>query len=266
VVNAVDVRVATLPGLDATRRPAEVLVEDLSVPAARVLHGLDTATVRTVTGGVVAAEAAGLAGWALDTAVGYARTREQFGRPIGAFQAVKHKCADMLVRAEQARATAWDAARALDEPPSAQAELAVAVAAAVAVDAAVDNTKDALQVLGGVGYTWEHDAHIFLKRRLSLRALIGDPAQWRARAADLALSGARRQLALDLGADTGPVRRQVRDFLAGLGQLDETAARSAIADQGYLVPHWPAPWGRDASAVEQLVIDEEFAAAGVKRP
>ena len=265
VLEAAQTSVTSLSGLDATRRPAEVSLDAVTVPDARVLRGLDPATVRGLSAALVAAEAAGIAGWALDTAVDYAKTREQFGKPIGVFQGIKHKCADMLVRAEQARATAWDGARALDEPLTPAAELAVSVAASVAVAAAVDNAKDALQVLGGIGYTWEHDAHVFLKRALSLRALVGDPAVWRGRAADLALGGARRTLALDLGDGTAPVRAQVREFLATLDGLDDAAHRVAVADAGYLVPHWPRPWGRDADAVEQLVIDEELAAAGVKR-
>jgi alkylation response protein AidB-like acyl-CoA dehydrogenase len=230
----------------------------VTVPASRLLPGLTEREVRLLTGVLVAAEAAGLAGWALDTATSYAKTREQFGRPIGAFQAVKHLCADMLVRAEQARATAWDGARALDEPASPERDLAAAVAIAVAVEAAVDNTKNCVQVLGGIGYTWEHDAHVVLKRALSLRALVGDPAGWRGQVADLALGGARRRLELDLG-DTEAVRAEVRAFVAT--EPDDVA----IADEGYLMPHWPKPWGRDASAVEQLVIDQELAAAGIKR-
>jgi alkylation response protein AidB-like acyl-CoA dehydrogenase len=78
--------------------------------------------------------------------------------------------------------------------------------------------------------------------------------------ADLALAGARRRLQLDLGDDTAPVRDEVRAFLAG------GPDHVAIADAGYLMPHWPEPWGRNATAVEQLVIDEEFTAAGVQRP
>ena len=264
-VDAAQVTVTPLQGLDATRRPGEVVLDGVVVPGSRLLPGLALEQVRSLTGVVVAAEAAGLAGWALDTAVEYAKTREQFGRPIGAFQGIKHKCADMLVRAEQARATAWDAARGLDEPASPGTELAAAVATSVAVGAAVDNAKDALQVLGGIGYTWEHDAHVVLKRALSLRALVGDPAGWRGKAADLALGGARRQLQLELGSDTGPLREQVRAFLAKLDGLDDAARKVAVAESGYLVPHWPPPWGRDATAVEQLVIDEEFAAAGVRR-
>jgi alkylation response protein AidB-like acyl-CoA dehydrogenase len=261
VVDTDATTITALPGLDATTPPAEVALDAVVVPAARVLSGLTTEQVSMLVGVLVAAEAAGLAGWALDTAVEHARTREQFGRPIGAFQAIKHRCADMLVRVEQARATAWDAARALDESTPSR-DLAAAAAIAVAVAAAVDNAKDCVQVLGGIGYTWEHDAHIVLKRALSLRALIGDPAVWRGRAADLALAGVRRDLQLQLG-DTDALRAEVRAFLASLDAVEDRDV--AIADAGFLMPHWPKPWGRDATAVEQLVIDEEFAAAGVRR-
>ena len=262
-VDAAAVDITALDGLDATRPPAEITLSDVAVPASRVLTGITTRQVRALVGVVVAAEATGLAGWALDTAVGYAKTREQFGRPIGAFQAIKHRCADMLVRVEQARATSWDAARGLDEAGDSP-ELAACAAVAVAVDAAVANGKDCLQVLGGIGYTWEHDAHIVLKRALSLRALMGDPAEWRAQVAELAMAGVRRDLRLELGDDTDELRAEVRAFLATLG--DGPDRHRAIAASGFLVPHWPTPWGRDASAVEQLVIAEEFAAAGVKRP
>jgi alkylation response protein AidB-like acyl-CoA dehydrogenase len=258
VVDATNVSVTPLEGLDATRRPAEISLDDVMVPSARLLPGLSLHEVRVLTGVLVAAEAAGLAGWALDTATAYAKTREQFGRPIGAFQAVKHLCADMLVRAEQACATAWDGARAIEDPAGPERDLAASVAVAVAVEAAVDNAKSCIQVLGGIGYTWEHDAHVVLKRALSLRALVGAPAGWRGQVADLAMAGARRRLELDLG-DTEEVREEVRAFLA------TTPDDAALADAGYAMPHWPRPWGRDATAVEQLVIDQELAAAGIRR-
>ena len=263
VVEASEVVVQPLAGLDATRRPATVTLDEVAVPASRLLQGLTLQQVRSMVGVVVAADATGLAGWALDTAASYAVTREQFGKPIGAFQAIKHMCADMLVRVEQARAVVWDAARALDEPASSERDLSAAIAISVAIEAAVRNAKDCLQVLGGIGYTWEHDAHIVLKRALSLRALVGDPSSWRGVAADLALAGARRKLELELG-DTASLRSEVRAFLSALPP-DEAARKVAIGEGGFLVPHWPTPWGRNASAVEQLVIDEEFAAAGVRR-
>jgi 3-oxochol-4-en-24-oyl-CoA dehydrogenase len=257
--------VTLLPSFDPTRVAGAVRLDEVALPDSRVLAGLQRRGVHSTAGAVLAAEATGLAGWALDTAVEHAKTREQFGRPVGGFQAVKHLCADMLVRTEQARATCWDAARSLDETAGPTRDLAVAVALAVAVDAATTNAKDCIQVLGGIGYTWEHDAHLVLKRALSLRALVGEPSTWRAHAASLAMDGVRRALELDLGDDTTALRREVHEFLSGLDGLDDDAKQAAVADAGYLVPHWPAPWGRDAGAVEQLVIDEEFALAGLRR-
>ena len=113
---------------------------------------------------------------ALDAAVRYARERVQFGKPIGSFQAVKHRCADMLVRLEQARGVAWDAAMALDQGRAGGEPAAVSAAAAgaVALDAFVDVAKDCIQVLGGIGFTWEHDAHLYFKRAKSAEIYLGD--------------------------------------------------------------------------------------------
>lgn len=98
--------------------------------------------------------------------------RVQFGKPIGSFQAIKQIVADMLCRAEQSAALAWDAARSVGA--GAEHHLAAAVAAAGALDAAVENAKDAIQVLGGIGFTFEHDAHLYLRRATTLRLLLGD--------------------------------------------------------------------------------------------
>ena len=265
VTEASRVGIRQLDSLDGTRPAASIEIHDLRVAAEDVLDSLDTATVRTAAATLASAEAAGIAGWCLATAVDYAKVREQFGRPIGQFQAVKHTCADMLTRVEQARAAAWDAARALND--EAQRGLAAAVAAATALDAAVDCAKDCIQILGGIGFTWEHDAHLYLRRAVALRQSLGPTSAWRAAAARLALDGRRRTLGVDLSADeTAAVREEVRAFLESLGGLDKTAQRHATADAGYIQPHWPAPYGRAAGAVEQLVIDEEFAAAGVQRP
>ncbi|WP_181777730.1 acyl-CoA dehydrogenase, partial [Amycolatopsis pittospori] len=206
-----------------------------------------------------AAEAAGIARWCLRTAVEYAKVREQFGRPIGSFQAVKHLCAEMLCRAEATDALAWDAARAADDP--AQHPLAAATAAAYALDAAVANAKDCIQVLGGIGFTWEHDAHLYLRRALALRQWLGGSARWRRRAAELALRGDRRTLGVDVGEDA-----ELRDLVREIAALPEPGRRVALADSGLLAPHWPSPYGRGATAAEQLRIDSALADAGVRRP
>ncbi|RNG08200.1 acyl-CoA dehydrogenase family protein, partial [Streptomyces botrytidirepellens] len=169
---------------DPTRPTAEVRASGVAVPGGRVLD-VDAALVTDLASVLLAAEACGTAGWALETAVGHARVREQFGRPIGQFQAVKHLCADMLVRVEQARALTWDAARTQDEPQAVRG-LTAALAAATALDAAYGCAKDCIQILGGLGFTWEHDAHLHLRRATAARALLGPGAQHRLRAARLA--------------------------------------------------------------------------------
>ncbi|HEX3822895.1 MAG TPA: acyl-CoA dehydrogenase [Mycobacteriales bacterium] len=267
-VDAADLDLTSTAGIDPSRRVA-VAGAAPRADEGRKLAGLNRKEVTATVAVLLAAEAAGVAAWCVDTAVDYAKVREQFNQPIGGFQAVKHRCADMLCDLELARAAAWDAATALDDPDTDDDSraLAVAVAAATSLQAAVDVAKSLIQVLGGIGFTWEHDAHLYLKRALAARQLLGGTSAWHRRAADLARAGVRRQRAVELGADAEPSRRAVREFLSSLDGVDDPAARRvAIADAGYLVPHWPAPYGRAAGPVEQLVIDEEFAAAGVARP
>jgi alkylation response protein AidB-like acyl-CoA dehydrogenase len=113
----------------------------------------------------------GLAGATLDLAVAYAKVREQFGKPIGSFQAVKHMCADMLVRAEVARAAVHAAAVTIDQPDVGDGTRAAAGAALLAGEAAIANGKSCIQVHGGMGFTWEVPAHLYLMRA---RLLVGD--------------------------------------------------------------------------------------------
>ncbi|HSV41249.1 MAG TPA: acyl-CoA dehydrogenase family protein, partial [Nocardioidaceae bacterium] len=161
---------------------------------------------------LAAAEASGIAHWALETAVSYAKVREQFGRTIGSFQSIKHLCAEMLERAESATAVAWDAASAYDDDPE-QFELAATAAAAVALEAAVHNVQACIQVLGGIGFTWEHDAHLYLRRAMSLRQLFGGTDAWLVDLADQALTGVRRQTRI--ATDDAPeTRAEVRALLA----------------------------------------------------
>ena len=167
------------------------------VPPERVLAGATAERIRELALVVSSAEAVGGARWCLDTAAEHARTRQQFGRPIGQFQGVKHRLADMLVTVEQGVAATWDAAWL--EPcdgarpaPRRPGRLAVQLAAALALDGYVEAAKGAIQVLGGMGFTWEHDAHIHLRRATTLRQLVGGTAPLRAEAARLALAGRRR--------------------------------------------------------------------------
>jgi 3-oxochol-4-en-24-oyl-CoA dehydrogenase len=250
--------------LDPTRRVAEVRVDGAVVPAARRLDGVETERVRNLAAVVFAAEGVGVAQWCVESASEYAKVREQFGRPIGQFQGVKHKCADMLAGTELARAAAWDAARAADEADV--APLTAAAAACLAVDAAYGAAKDCIQVHGGIGFTWEHDAHLYLKRATATRQLLGPTSLWRVRAAEAARGGARRRLAVDLPPEAEVLRTEVGAFAADVKGLDAAEQRRRLADAGYLAPQWPKPWGRDASALEQLVIDDEFRKAKVRRP
>ena len=158
---------------------------------------------------MLTAEAAGVARWALRTAAEYAKVREQFGRPIGSFQAIKHLCVEMLLRSEQADTAAADAARAAGEGSGSaeagdQLSIAAAVAAATAIAAAKDNAKDCIQVLGGIGITWEHDAHLYLRRAYGIGQGLGGARAWLRRVVALTRDGVRRNLDIDLGRRVGP--------------------------------------------------------------
>jgi alkylation response protein AidB-like acyl-CoA dehydrogenase len=255
-----------LASLDPTRRLADLAFEDVELAADALLPRLDRERVRALAAACTAAEAAGGAGWCVDTAAAYATVRRQFGRPIGQFQGVKHRCADMLVAAEQARGVAWDAARALDDADADEAGLATSAAGAIAAAAFASVAKDCIQVLGGIGFTWEHDAHLYLRRAMAMRLLLGGPSPWRARMARGALAGTRRHLRLALPPEAEGVRVAVRSFADEVGALPKEQHRARVAEAGYLVPHWSPPWGRAAGAVEQLVIDEELRRARIRVP
>lgn len=263
------------PGVDPTRPIGTMRID---AGANQPLVGLSTNKVQHLLALLIAAESAGIAAWCLDTAVAYALVREQFGALIGSFQAVKHRCADMLVQVELARAAVWDAAAIADDATGQLkgrgrtdvAEevtdgLETAVAAVIAIEAAVTCAKGVIQVLGGIGYTWEHDAHLYLKRALANRALIGGVTRWKREAALLTLRGAPRSRSVELPVEAEAFRAEVRAFLRTLEGLTAHEQRRQIADAGYLVAHWPKPFGRGAGAVEQIVVAQEFEEAGVSR-
>jgi alkylation response protein AidB-like acyl-CoA dehydrogenase len=250
------------PNIDPSRPSARIRV-DAAIGADQVIPGaraLGLAFARTL----FAAEATGIARAATDSATAYAKERQQFGRPIGTFQAVKHHCANMLVASEVAAAATWDAARAASSGGD-QFLVAAAIAAALAIPAAAANAQLNIQVHGGIGFTWEHDAHLLLRRAIAVAAVI-DAGAAAEDVTALAARGVKRAVALDLPPEAEALRAGIRQDAEALAALSGAAQREQLIDTGYVMPHWPRPWGRDAGAVEQLVIDEEFAAAGVDRP
>ena len=255
------VSVEPLLPTDFSRPMARVTVDSASAPALTVPD--DRAEDLWAT--LVAAETAGVARWALNTATAYAKVREQFGKPIGSFQAVKHICANMLCRSEQISAAATDAARAAADGDDRQLSIAAAVAAAIGIDAAVANARDCIQVLGGIGFTWDHDAHLYLRRAYAIRQLLGGAARWQRRALELTLRGVRRELHVDVSMDADQ-RTEIAATVAKIAGLPHSQRQVALADAGLQAPHWPPPYGRGASPAQQLVIDQELAAAGVQRP
>ncbi len=266
-IDAGDLEVTPAGSLDLSRPAAQVRAAGVRVPAGRVLAGLTRGDVTSLAAALCAAEAAGLADWAVATAAEHARTRYQFGRPIGQFQAVKHRCARMLALAEEAAAAAWGAARAFAPAgPRADRDFAAAAAAVVALDAAVQCTHECIQVLGGMGYTWEHDAHLYYRRALSLRALLGPSDWWARRAARLALGGASRAAGVDLPARAEPLRAEIRGALSAIAERPAADRAAALAAGGWVMPHLPRPWGQEASPLEQLVIAEELKRAGLRPP
>ncbi|MBU3685743.1 MAG: acyl-CoA dehydrogenase [Mycobacterium sp.] len=191
VVEGTDTQRTPLVTLDLTRPQAAVVFDGtpaqlLAGPgeAERVIdHALQVAAT------LLAVEQVGAAQHLLDLSVDYAKSRLQFGRPIGSFQAVKHRLADMLVDLEHARSTAYHAVWALaagsDDPA-----LAASIAQATCSAALSRIAADAIQVHGGIGFTWEHQAHLYFKRATTNAALLGNPEQHRSRVAELVLDDA----------------------------------------------------------------------------
>jgi 3-oxochol-4-en-24-oyl-CoA dehydrogenase len=262
-IDAAILEVTTLESLDLTRPVARVRADGAAVPADQVLTSLNRAAVTSLAAILFGAEASGIADWATRAASEYAKIRHQFGRPIGQFQAVKHRCARMLTEAEEAAAAVWDAARA---QTGEQREFAASVAAVVALDAAVWCAQQCIQVLGGIGYTWEHEAHLYYRRAMSLRALLGPSGEWASRAADLALSGVSRPVQVEVPGGDAELRAQIREELSEIAKLTGRDRQERVAAGGWVVPHLPRPWGREAGALEQVVIAQEMRAAAVRPP
>jgi len=179
------------PSIDPTRRVYSVRFEGVEVPAERTLPAEreDYFPVLQRVCVAVAAELTGIAQRTMEMAVEYAKERQQFGRPIGSYQAVSHRCAQMLLETESARSATYYAAWAADASPE-ELPLAASMAKAYASDAGWRVAGESLQVHGGIGFTWEHDLHLWLKRARVDAAIFGDAHWHRERVADAILAQA----------------------------------------------------------------------------
>ncbi|MFQ6330429.1 acyl-CoA dehydrogenase [Nocardia sp. CWNU-33] len=271
------VPVIGVEAVDLTRSVGRAEFDAYPVPAAQVLEGIDPAAAQLWMTALLAAEATGVCTWFLDTAVEYVGMRQQFGRPIGSFQAVQHKAALMLVRAEVTAAATWDAARAETQTTD-QQRLAAAHAAVTAVPAGVDQALDCVSLLGGIGFTWEHDAHLYWRRAISLAAAGGGADHWARELGERSL-GAERDFSFvtpeslpELRARVGAVLNEVAAMpddeipSAGWAPARGAARRARLVTDGLVAPHYPHPYGLGAGPAEQAVIAEEFARRDLTQP
>ncbi|HTM86233.1 MAG TPA: acyl-CoA dehydrogenase [Mycobacterium sp.] len=272
VLRADQLEIEPVTSVDPLRPIAHVRANGVEVDAGAVLSNLGRVRAHALISTLLSAEAVGVARWATDTAADYAKIREQFGRPIGQFQAIKHKCAEMIAYTERATAAVWDAARAIDEANEAgwdtagsTVQFATAVAATLAPDAAQHCTQDCIQVHGGIGFTWEHDAGVYYRRALILAASFGRRADYPQQVVDTATAGAMRKIDIDLDPETEKLRAEIHGEVAALKALPSEQRTVAIAEGGWVLPYLPKPWGRAAEPIEQIIIEQEFATGRVRR-
>ncbi len=174
--------------LDMTRKQADVTLDGVTVKVADRLGDAGSGgalidALYDIAGAALGYESVGGAQQCLDMAVGYAKERKQFGRAIGSFQAVKHKCADMLVQVESAKSAAYAAGWAAVNDPE-EFLITAPLAKSFCTDAFFFCAAESIQVHGGIGFTWEHDAHLFFKRAKTNQLMFGDGTLWRAKLAD----------------------------------------------------------------------------------
>lgn len=274
VVDTAHAVIQPVAGTDLLTDLATIAVADYSVASGDVLAGIDAQRAEDLTVGLAAAVCAGITGWCVEAATAHLRTREQFGKPIGTFQALQHQAAMLLVNSELACAAAWDALRAATDTP-AQHRMAAATAALTAIAPCPDAVLDTLTMFGAIGFTWEHDLHLYWRRATSIAASIGAATGWARRLGELTVDQ-QRDFTVDLGGAEAEFRAGVAATLDAAAALDndgpgrqgdyphfETGPqRTMIAEAGLIAPQWPAPWGLAATPLQQLIIIEEFA----KRP
>lgn len=250
-------------GVDLTRDIGRLTMHRLVVPADQELAAT-SAQIRALTGLAFAAEAVGLARWCQETGLEYVKVREQFGRPVGSFQAIQHKCARLFIQVETMTAAVWDAARAGEEDGD-QFALAATAAAVTCVQPAVELALETITLLGGIGYTWEHDIHLYWRRAMSLAALLGPRSERQTALARLAES-ISRTTTVPLTDEPADLRRTVAAAITQAATEQEPQRRRTLAAAGLVAPHYPPPYGLGVGPAGQLVIAEEYAKAGLPQP
>ncbi|BBX40859.1 acyl-CoA dehydrogenase [Mycobacterium simiae] len=266
--------IQSVAGTDLVTDVGILRLDEYAVDESDLLTGIDSDRAECVAVSLVASAVAGIAQWCVEAVTAHLRIREQFGKVIGTFQALQHSAAMLLVNSELATAAAWDAVRAVDESID-QHRLAAAGAAVLTISPMPDLVLDALTMFGAIGFTWEHELHLYWRRAISLAASIGPANRWARRLGALTCTQTR-----DMSVNLGDAEAQFRSWV---GETLDTALelrndkpgrqgdyeyfesgpqRTLIAEAGLIAPHWPAPWGVDAGPLKQLIIDEEFA----KRP
>jgi alkylation response protein AidB-like acyl-CoA dehydrogenase len=264
------VAVESMHGTDLVTDVGILRLNEYGAAESDLLSGIDADRAQCIALGLVASVMAGIAQWCVDAVTAHLRIREQFGKVIGTFQALQHNAAMLLVNSELATAAAWDAVRAVDESLD-QLRLAAAGAAVTAISPMPDFVLDALTMFGAVGYTWEHDVHLYWRRATSLAASIGPASRWARRLGQLTCAQ-QRDMSVDVGEAELEFRSRVAETLDAALRLrndrpgrqgdyeyfETGPQRTLIAEAGLIEPHWPPPWGLDAGPLQQLIIDEEF--------
>ena len=272
------IEVDILDGVDMCRDLAVVRFCDVDVTDAVRLSGIDTDKAADTIVAMMAVEAAGIIAWCSDTATEFVKSRNQFGRPIGAFQAVQHRAAQLRITSELATASAWDGVRGLADTAM-QRSHAVAGAAITALGRAVHAAVECLALHGAIGFTWEHDVHLYWRRAIALAGLAGPVESWERRLGEVAVDGPR-DFTMTLPDTEEHFRRQVAEILdqaaalsnphpSPMGNNDAVATgprRTLFAEHGLVAPSWPRPWGLDASPPQQLIVQEEFDRRGLEQP
>ena len=234
---AAGIDVAVEDGVDLGRDLAVVRFCDVDVTDAVRLSGIDADQAADIVVAMMAVEAAGIIAWCSDAATEFVKSRTQFGRPIGAFQAVQHRAAQLRITSELATAAAWDGVRGLADTAR-QRRHAVAGAAVTALGRAVHAAVECLALHGAIGFTWEHDVHLYWRRAIALAGLAGPVESWETRLGEAAVDGPRDFTVTLPDAEEDFRRWGGRDPRSGCG----TVQPAPVADGGQRCGgHRPAP-------------------------